>query len=213
MEMSVHKRYIYVNMIYLMPTLSCFTCPLWYFIALAAQINSAVVKEEWKAHLISGRVCAPWRIIESDNSLQWKYLFTSPSLQPSTQFSVCISWISKGRERSVCVCESEGNYSQPLHNSLSTFPLRCKCKRSRQRVRWWGTRWALVCSCQHHTVGADCQRCHPFYQDRPLGQGHWGLRQRVSEWVACFLGRCHKPHRVQPSAKSSGAALNSSVKL
>ncbi|XP_013862069.1 laminin subunit gamma-3 [Austrofundulus limnaeus] len=62
----------------------------------------------------------------------------------------------------------DANVLRSYYYAISDFSVggRCKCNGHASECVD-GEQGGLVCACQHHTVGVDCQRCHPFYQDRP----------------------------------------------
>ncbi|KAJ1134060.1 hypothetical protein NDU88_000524 [Pleurodeles waltl] len=61
---------------------------------------------------------------------------------------------------------------------------RCKCNgHARECVT--DQLGQLTCNCQHNTTGLDCERCRPFYQDRPWARG---TSEAANECQAC---ECH----------------------
>ncbi|XP_057674386.1 laminin subunit gamma-3 [Corythoichthys intestinalis] len=67
----------------------------------------------------------------------------------------------------------------------------------------------LVCACQHHTEGDDCQRCQPFYRDRPWARA---TGESANECLRCNCSgrsdRCEFDVEQYRSTGSGGRCLD-----
>ncbi|XP_041048727.1 laminin subunit gamma-3 [Carcharodon carcharias] len=58
---------------------------------------------------------------------------------------------------------------------------RCKCNGHASKCVT-NDQGRLVCDCQHNTTGVDCERCRPFFHDRPWARGS---SQAANECLSC----------------------------
>lgn len=67
---------------------------------------------------------------------------------------------------------STATTTMTYHYSVSDFAVggRCKCNGHASRCILTGRDAQLTCDCKHNTAGRDCERCKPFYFDRPWGR-------------------------------------------
>ena len=61
---------------------------------------------------------------------------------------------------------------------------RCKCNGHAAQCGVSARDGTLACECRHNTIGTDCERCRPFYYDRPWARA---TPTRANECIRKFL--------------------------
>ncbi|XP_070500395.1 netrin-A-like [Chironomus tepperi] len=135
----------------------------------AADFDTSAILQDWVTatdiRVIFHRLQSPLAAQQMKAKLKSEYLSSSSSKETSTLSPN--SLLSSGT----------GTYA------LSDFSVggRCKCNGHASRCIK-NTDGALECECKHNTAGRDCEKCKPFYFDRPWARG---TVQNANECKAC----------------------------
>ena len=123
----------------------------------------------------------------------------------STPYSLYVRWENFAIfDIILCVSVSTSSEDSRFY-ALSDLAVggRCKCNGHAARCSVSARDGALSCECRHNTVGTDCERCRPFYYDRPWARA---TASRANECIRKFFQHAdlHRIGTVYPAMSLRG---------
>lgn len=109
-------------------------------------------------------------VLVSDKQYHPPMQTTSPEKYADGQYQQLEDTIGANVIESYTTSTSTGTLTTH-HYAVSDFSVggRCKCNGHSSKCIT-GRDGLITCDCKHNTIGRDCERCRPFYFDRPWGR-------------------------------------------